>query len=212
MPRRQQYTAEDVVRAAFELVRQKGLKGLSAPSVAAEMGCSTMPIYSHFKNMQALEDEVVKKVWKVVMKYQAKCYTGDVWIDQAIGYVHFAREEKNLFKCMLDGRNLELKYQMNLRHWENQTENLKGYDAFKDLDDEKIMRARYSRAMLSHGIATSARIGLNKIFIENDDLLCRFLTDASQALLEGYLKIPPIEGEQRRLLEEKRKKLIDIQT
>ena len=212
MPRRQQYTAEDVVRAAFELVRQKALKGLSAPSVAAEMGCSTMPIYSHFKNMQALEDEVVKKVWKVVMEYQAKCYTGDVWIDQAIGYVHFAREEKNLFKCILDGRNKKLKYQMNRRHWEIQTEKLKGYDGFKDLEEEKIIKARYSRAMLSHGIATSARIGLNKVFIENDDLLYRLLTDASQALLKGYLKVPPVEGDQRRLLKEKIKVLVDIQT
>ncbi|MGD9151230.1 MAG: TetR/AcrR family transcriptional regulator, partial [Desulfobacterales bacterium] len=61
MPRKTQFTAEDVVIAAFELVKEKGLAGLSAPAVAEKMGCSTMPIYSHFKNMQALEDEVVKK-------------------------------------------------------------------------------------------------------------------------------------------------------
>ena len=56
MPRKTKYSAEDVVMAAFELVREKGLAGLSAPAVAKKMGCSTMPIYSHFENMQALEE------------------------------------------------------------------------------------------------------------------------------------------------------------
>jgi hypothetical protein len=52
MPRKTQFAAEDVVTAALELVRVNGLAGLSAPEVARKMGSSTMPIYSHFKNMQ----------------------------------------------------------------------------------------------------------------------------------------------------------------
>ena len=73
---------------------------------------------------------------------------------------------------------------------------------FNDLNDEEILKARYSRAMLTHGIATSARIGLNKLFIQNDDLLCRFLSGASQAMIEGYVKVSPIMDEQRQLLVE----------
>ena len=207
MPRRVQYTPDDVVLAAFEFVRKRGLAGLSAPAVAAEMGSSTMPIYSHFKNMQALEDAVVKKAWDLVGEYQTKPYTGDIWVDQAIGYIRFAREEENLFRSMLDGRNANLKYRMNRRHWEKLAESLKSYPGFCHLDEEKIARIRYTRAMLSHGIATAPRIGLNKIFIENDKLLARFLTDAGQALLEGYQKVPPLQGEERRLMEEKIKRL-----
>ena len=56
MPRKTQFSAEDVILAAYELVREKGLAGLSAPAVANKMGCSTMPIYSHFKNMQVLTE------------------------------------------------------------------------------------------------------------------------------------------------------------
>jgi len=203
MPRRTQFTPDDVVLAAFELVRNKGLTGLSAPAVAEKMGCSTMPIYSHFKNMQALEDAVVKKAWDLVREYQTKPYTGDIWVDQAIGYIRFAREEENLFRSMLDGRNAKLKYRMNRRHWEKLAKFLENYPRFRDLDDEKIARIRYTRAMLSHGIATAPRIGLNKIFIESDKLLARFLTDAGQALLKGYQKVPPLQGEERRLMEEK---------
>jgi hypothetical protein len=47
-----------------------------------------------------------------------------------------------------------------------------------------------------------------RILFENEDLLCRYLTDASQALLDGYRTIPALEGELRRMLEEKTRKLV----
>ncbi len=207
MPRKTQFTAEDVVAAAFELVREKGLGGLSAPAVAAKMGCSTMPIYSHFKNMQALEDEVVKKAWKLVMNYQAKRYTGDVWVDQAIGYVRFARNENNLFKCMLDGHNPELRYEMNQSQWQFLAEGLEGYEAFKNLDEELRVRVRYSRARLSHGVAMSPNTGMNKLIVEDDELLAGYLTTVSKALLKGYEGLPPLEEDKKRLLRDKLKKI-----
>jgi hypothetical protein len=168
-----------------------------------------MPIYSHFKNMQALEDEVVKKAWGLVDEYQTRHYTGDVWIDQAIGYIRFAREEKHLFKCRIDCQNQALKYEMSRRQWDKLAKDLDNYGPFSALDEEKVIRTRYTRAMLSHGVATAARIGLNKIFMENDILLARFLTDASMALIQGYQKAPPLEGEEKALLEEKVRELID---
>ena len=209
MPRKPQFTIEDVVSAAFELVREKGLAGLSAPAVAEKMGASTMPIYSHFKNMQELEDEVVKRSWKLVDQYQNREYTGDIWIDQAIGYIRFAREENHLFKCILDGRNRELKLEMNRRQWENLTKALDSYEGFQELNDEDVLRVRYTRVMLSHGIATAAKIGLNKIFFENESLLARFLIGASQALLQGYKAVPALKGEERRLMEKKIKEMLD---
>lgn len=208
MPRKTQFAAEDVVTAALELVRENGLTGLSAPEVARKMGSSTMPIYSHFKNMQALEDEVVRKAWKLVLEYQTEPYTGDVWIDQAIGYVKFARNEKNLFKCMLSGHNSNLRYEMHSKQWQYLGERLEGYEPFSVLDEEQRTRVRYSRAMLSHGVAMSPNTGMNKIIVENDEILAGFLSTTSRALLQGYEALPPLEENKKRLLEEKREKLI----
>ena len=207
MPRRTQFSAEDVVTAAFELVRENGLGRLSAPAVANKMGCSTMPIYSHFKNMQALEDEVVKKAWKLAMEYKAKTYTGDVWIDQGIGYVRFSKDEPNLFKCMLDARNMELKYEMSLANWQFLAEQLEGYEAFNELDGEQQVRVRYARAMLTHGIATSPRVATNRIILEDDELLTRFLTNVSQALLAGFKEMPPLTDKEKKFIEEKKKNI-----
>ncbi|MGD8941682.1 MAG: TetR/AcrR family transcriptional regulator [Desulfobacterales bacterium] len=207
MPRKTQFAAEDVITAAFELVREKGLAGLSAPAVADKMGCSTMPIYSHFKNMQALEDEVIQKAWTLVVEYETRHYTGDRWIDQAMGYVLFARDERNLFDCMLAGRNLELKYEMQKRHWQYQADRLDNYEGFKDLDKDQCTRIRYARAMLSHGVAMSPIMGMNKVIIENSEILSGFLTNVSHAILKGYKDLPPLPEGKRRLLEEKMEKL-----
>lgn len=203
MPRKSQFSAEDVVQAAFDLVRAKGLAGLSAPAVANKMGCSTMPIYSHFKNMQALEDEVVKRAWKLSMAYKAKTYTGDVWIDQGIGYVVFTKEEHNLFKCTLDAHNMELKYEMAIANWKFLAEQLDGYKGFNELDREQQERVRYSRAMLTHGIATAPKVGINRILLEDNELLAIFLTNVSKALLAGFKELPPLTEKDRQLIEEK---------
>ena len=207
MPRKTQFTSQNVILAALELVREKGLAGLSAPAVAAKMGCSTMPIYSHFRNMHALEDTVVREIWKMIMEYQAKRYTGDIWVDPAIGYVRFARDERNLFRCMLDSHNLELQYELRMRHWEYMGGLLKDYDGFYGLDEYQKERLRYSHAMLTHGVAMSPNIGMNRVIVENDDILSRYLSSASQALLEGYKKIPPIEEEKKRIAEAKLKEI-----
>ncbi len=208
MPRKTQFTVEDVIKAAFELVREKGLAGLSAPAVAAKMGCSTMPIYSHFKNMQALEDEVVKEAWNMVIQYEEEQHTGDAWVDQAVGYVRFAREEHNLFHCRIEGRNLELRYEMMMKNWQYLAKLLKDYDAFDDLNERLSEKIRYARAMLSHGIAMSPRLGLNKIIVDDDEILSGFLTDVSQALLTGYKEAPPLD--EKCSWKEKLMKLIEV--
>jgi len=194
MPRKAQFTMSDVIEAAFKLVKTGGWAGLSASAVAGQLGCSTMPIYSHFKNMEKLQDEVVIKGWRLLGEYESRPYTGDAWIDQAVGYVRFAKSETKLFICMFDGRNLKLHRKMLLEHWQHLSVLLDGYTAFSDMEEEQCMRVRYSRAMLSHGVATSVGMGYGEI-LENDDMIAQYLTSASHALLNGYREVPPSEGE-----------------
>jgi AcrR family transcriptional regulator len=187
MPRKAQFSKSDVISAAFELVKQSGWSGLSAAAVADKLGCSTMPIYSHFKNLEKLQDEVVKKGWELVKDYESRQFTGDAWIDQAIGYVRFSKKERRLFMCMFDGRNLELHREMLHEHWRHLSQLVEGYDAFVGLSEEKCMVIRYSRAMLSHGVATTVSMGYGEI-LEDDAKIADYLTNASHALLRGYDK------------------------
>jgi hypothetical protein len=202
MPRKPQFTIGNVIAAAFGLVRKNGWPGLSAAAVADSLGCSTMPIYSHFKNMQKLQDEVVRKGWLLLQAYESKPYCGDAWIDQAIGYVHFAKKEQKLFMCMFDGRNLKLHREMLKAHWQQLTMQVEGYAPFGDLEEEQCMRIRYSRAMLSHGVATSVSMGYGEI-LEDEETIARYLTGASHALLSGYQQAPPLKDEDKIRLKEK---------
>lgn len=170
------------------MVREHGWKTLSITAVAQHMGCSTMPVYSHFENLETLKDEVVKKGWELVKEYESKQYTGDAWIDQAIGYVYFARDHHRLFACMLDGRNLALERRMLQEHWNFLTGLLGGYHGFEGLNRELCRVIRYSRAIFTQDVATTVSKGLGKLLTDNVAIE-KYLTISSQALLEGYRKI-----------------------
>ena len=184
MPRKKEFSANDIVMAAFELVRKGGWSGMTAAAIAGRIGCSTMPIYSHFKNLEELEHRVMDKGWDLLFDYEAQPHTGDVWLDQAIGYVNFALEEKQLFRCLLDGRYPEKQRFFLQRNLERLTGMLDGYDSFGDLDRETIMKVRYCRTMLTHGLATAVNVGWT--FDPTEDILVKFVRVSSKALIKGF--------------------------
>lgn len=202
MPKKTHLTVNDFLEAAFEMVRQDGWKSLSITAVAKQMGCSTMPVYSHFKNLETLRDAVVKKGWERVKTYESKTYTGDAWIDQGIGYVYFARENSRLFACMLDGRNPELERQMLQDHWDFLTGLLKDYRGFEGLSPGQQRLIRYSRAIFSQGVATTVSKGLGKL-LTDDASIETYLTLSSRALLEGYRHVYDHDKGKARFLDEK---------
>ncbi|WP_022663797.1 TetR/AcrR family transcriptional regulator [Desulfospira joergensenii] len=188
MPKKTHLTVNDFLETAFDIVKKNGWGKLSITAVAKHMGCSTMPVYSHFENLEALKDEVAKKGWDLIREYELKPYTGDAWIDQAIGYVFFARENSQLFACMLDGRNLELERRMLQKHWDYLTDLLKGYQGFDGLSPEQRRMIRYSRAIFTQGVATTVSKGLGKLRTDNEAIE-KYMTISSQAILEGYRKV-----------------------
>ncbi len=205
MSRKANFTKIDVIDTAFKLASKHGWAGLSVNAVAEHLSCSSMPIYSHFKNMEELKDAVVIKGWGLVEEYEAREYTGDRWIDQAIGYVRFAKKENELFRCLIDGRNLKLYRQMQQQNWKNLTAQLTDYEGFKGLSDALIIRIRYSRYMLSYGIAIAVSMGHSEI-INSDKLISSYLTSASHALLLGYQQTPQLDEVTEMSLKKYRKK------
>jgi len=170
MPKKTHLTVNDFLDTAFDIVRKNGWEKLSITALAKLMGCSTMPVYSHFENLEALKDEVVKKGWDLIRDYESKQYTGDAWIDQAVGYVYFARENSRLFECMLDRRNLELERRMLQKHWNFLTNLLSGYQGFDGLTQEQCRVIRYSRAMFTQGVATTVSKGWSKLLTDNETI------------------------------------------
>ncbi len=94
------FPRERIIDAAFELIREVGWNGLSTRTLAKKIGCSTMPIYSHVKSTGELEDELRAKAVELLIEYQGRPYTENTLMNMAIGYVVFARDEKQLFRFL----------------------------------------------------------------------------------------------------------------
>lgn len=58
MPPKIRFSKEDVVKAAYEVARNDGLDAVNARSVAAQIGCSTQPLFREFSSMEEIKKEV----------------------------------------------------------------------------------------------------------------------------------------------------------
>lgn len=181
--RKAQFSREEIVETAFEMVRENGWKGLSVPAVAKAINSSTMPVYSHFKNVSELEDAVYLKALEFLGDCMTIEETGDKWLDHGIGYLRFAAEEEHLFRCLFDGRNPELQI-ASLREWNQlMREQLTDYPLFEGLNEEQIQMIRYARFMLIYGMASGINSGWHTKKTEEEQV--RFLSKATKALYDG---------------------------
>ncbi len=154
MPPKAKYKKESIVNAAFEIVRKEGWEGLSARSIARKLKSSTGPIYSHLKSMKTIEEEVLRKAWAVFKKHMKTPITGDKWIDQGIGHLHFAKSERALYKAIFDGRHHNVPNKIGQAVWKELAEDLLDYPLFKDLSKGMQQEIRSSRWIFNHGLAT----------------------------------------------------------
>ena len=100
MPPRTKISRNQVVEAAFRIVRDQGLDALSARSLADELNCSTAPVYSQFQNMEELRFAVAHKILALMEEYDTTEYTERTFLNMGIGTVLFAREYPHLFRAI----------------------------------------------------------------------------------------------------------------
>ena len=101
MPPKISVTREQILDAAFDLVRKEGLSALSARRVAKALDCSTQPIYRAFASIDELKAEVILKAEGVAQGYLG----GDPgaeppFLRLGLGGLRFAREEPQLYAAV----------------------------------------------------------------------------------------------------------------
>ena len=104
MPRKPVIRKEDIVNAAFEIVRLNGHEALNARALAERLGCSTQPIFSNFSSMEELFNEVLVRClesYNACIKDEFARQQGfPTYKTYGMAYIRFAKEEKNLFKLL----------------------------------------------------------------------------------------------------------------
>ena len=156
MPPKFKFTKEEIVNAAFKIVRRKGWGALTTRSLGVELGSSSRPIYSFFKSITELEEEIVKKAVDLLYKNMIRKRTGDPWVDHGIGYVMFASKEKHLFRAVNDENHIAYFKKYGDLIWATLTDSLSNYPAFQGLSEEQIYKIQVTRWLFAHGLAFQA--------------------------------------------------------
>jgi AcrR family transcriptional regulator len=104
MTQRKVFDKEKVIDAAFALTREKGWGSVTARTIARALGSSTMPLYSSVSSMAEIEGEVRLRADALMRDYRGRKYADDALLSSAVGYVAFARDEKNLFRFLFVDR------------------------------------------------------------------------------------------------------------
>ena len=93
MPR-VKFTKKDILKATYDIMKQDGIQNISARKIANKFKGSTAPIYANFST---IEEDKLKE-------YLYGNYSERKLMNGAIGFILFAREEKELFRAIfLDG-------------------------------------------------------------------------------------------------------------
>ena len=103
MPPKFLFTREEIINAALRVTSEKGISGLTARALAAELGCSVKPIFGLFKNMEEVQQEVLKaadKQYQNRLREEMNSGTYPPYKASGMAYIRFAREERELFKLL----------------------------------------------------------------------------------------------------------------
>lgn len=100
MGRKPNFTRDEILQCAFELLNDKSLKDVTARNIASKLGSSTISIYSAFKSMDEIKNELSKKAKEKLFDYTRVEYTNLSILNIGIGVCLFAKEEKDLFRTI----------------------------------------------------------------------------------------------------------------
>lgn len=101
MPPKAKYTREQIVETAFQMARENGIESVVAREVGKRLGTSSSPIFTAFKNMEELHEEVRKSAMREFETFVHDAVNYDPpfkWV--GIKMIQFAVEEPGLFQLL----------------------------------------------------------------------------------------------------------------
>ena len=184
MPPKVKVTTEDIITASIEKVREKGAEVLNARAIAAHMGCSTQPIFSNYVSMDELKQDVMKKAYSLYMdflKRETERNQYPPYKATGMGYIRFAKEEKELFKMlfMRDRSNETI-----ADEWDESAQmSISMMQKGLGLPFEKAKQFHLEMWIYVHGIASL--LATSYLPLEWDDI-SNMVTDAYEGMKKRY--------------------------
>ncbi len=86
-------TKAAIVQAAFDLLDEAGMDGLTVRALASRLGVQAPALYWHVRSKQALLDEMATQVWRHVGEVMAGLPAGMPWREVTVTYASTVRRE-----------------------------------------------------------------------------------------------------------------------
>lgn len=182
MPAKKVVTKEAILSAALEIVRYDGMEALNMRTLAKKCNCSTQPIYLSFDSAEALKSEVENLICAAFdNRIKAEIAKGEYPEYKAVGmgYIAFAREEKQFFKYLfMRNRSAESDWEKNSFD-ESTFMIMKNYGLYKD----KAAKLHAEMWIFVHGISTMMASG----YLDwETQTISEMLTDAYCGLMKNF--------------------------
>lgn len=117
MAPKNKFTRDEMVGAALRVVRAKGIDGLTAKTLADELGTSTQPVFTAFGSMDAVRREVYAAAVRVYDGYTNTGLKEKIpFFGVGMQYVRFAREEPELYRLLFLTRTQEYSAIKSMEH------------------------------------------------------------------------------------------------
>jgi AcrR family transcriptional regulator len=189
LPANARISRDDIINAAFKIVRKGGWAQLSARSIATMLKSSTMPIYSQFKTMEMIEKEVFKKIVDLQSKYLREQYTDVPALNNGIGYVLFAWKEQHLFAAINDEKHIPLRIQYRDELFDAHVDDLTRNPRMADISREQLSYFQFLGWAFVQGIATlKPWIAATQGKFDKEKLI-ELIRDGSKTLTYGFIEM-----------------------
>ncbi len=101
MPPKMKFQKKEIVDAALQIVRKKGMDAVTAREVAKELGVSVGPIFTWFETMDELKAEVYERAKEIYREHVERGLAGPIpFLGIWQQYLIFARTEPELYRLL----------------------------------------------------------------------------------------------------------------
>lgn len=184
MPPKAKFTKDEIISAAFDIVRRKGPEALTARSLADSLESSPRPIFTVFAGMEEIAAEVTLRAKALYAEYVRQGLASRPQF-KGVGtqYIIFAIREPKLFQLLFMhehdavpplGEVLQLIE-------DSFEEILKSITTAYGFDRDTALRLYYHMWIYSHGIATLCATKMCSFTAED---ISRMLTEVCASLIK----------------------------
>lgn len=109
MPPKAKFNQEEIIQAAMQIVRERGIEAVTARELGLQLGSSARPIFTTFSNMEEVKEAIIKAARKLYKQYVEEGLKQE-YAFRGVGkaYIEFAVKEPKLFQLLFMSEQREL--------------------------------------------------------------------------------------------------------